>query len=91
MPDSLPTLLMTIVCLTIAVVGIIIGVLFLLHLQGLLKAIAPVNRRMEPGMVWLLFIPLFNIVWIFIVVDRIAQSIGAEYTSRGLLIEPKPT
>ena len=33
---------------------------------------------MPPANVWLLFIPIFNIVWQFIVVDKIAQSIAAE-------------
>ena len=33
---------------------------------------------MPPGQVWLLFIPLFNIVWQFIVVKKIAVSIEKE-------------
>ncbi len=54
------------------------AIFFLVTLQNTLKAISQENRRMPPGNVWLLFIPLFNIVWQFIVVDKIAQSIGAE-------------
>ena len=54
------------------------GVLFLLTLQNTLKAISPENRMMPPSNVWLMFIPLFNIVWQFIMVDKIAQSIAAE-------------
>jgi len=71
--------------------AIIIVVLFLLNIQNLLKAISPVNRKVAPGQVWLIFIPLFNIVWQFILVDRIAESIEAEYAMRGLPMERKPT
>lgn len=52
-------------------------VLFLLTLQKTLQIISPENRKM-PGNVWLMFIPLFNIVWPFIMVSRIADSIGDE-------------
>ena len=31
----------------------------------------------EPGMVWLMFIPLFNVVWHFIIVLNMAKSLGA--------------
>ena len=71
--------------------AIIIVVLFLLNIQNLLKAISPVNRKISPGQVWLMFIPLFNIVWQFILVDRVAESIEAEYAMRSLPMERKPT
>ena len=68
------------------------GIFFLLTLQNTLKAISPENRRMPPGNVWLLFIPLFNIVWQFIVVDKIAQSIATECTRLNIPVtERKPT
>jgi len=82
---------MSIVTGIFSIPAIIIVVLFLLNLQNLLKAISPENRRMTPGQVWLMFIPLFNIVWQFILVDRIAESIEAEYAMRGLPMERKPT
>lgn len=67
-------------------------IFFLLTLQNTLKAISPENRRMPPSNVWLLFIPLFNLVWQFIVVDRIAQSIGAECARLNIPVnDPKPT
>jgi hypothetical protein len=47
---------------------------------------------MPPANVWLLFIPIFNIVWQFIVVDKIAQSIGGECARLNIPVkEPKPT
>jgi hypothetical protein len=68
------------------------GIFFLLTLQNTLKAISQENRRMPPGNVWLMFIPLFNIVWQFIMVDKIAQSIGAECNRLNIPVEAvKPT
>lgn len=68
------------------------AILFMLNLQNTLKAISPENRRMPPSNVWLLFIPLFNIVWQFIVVDKIAQSIAAECSRLNIHVtENKPT
>lgn len=66
-------------------------VLFLLTLQNTLKAIAPQNRRLEPELVWLMFIPFFNLVWQFIVVIRIADSIKADLESRQIHTYDKPT
>ena len=74
------------------VLFLIPGIFFLLTLQNTLKAISDENRRMPPANVWLLFIPLFNIVWQFIVVDKIAQSIAAECARLNLPVkEDKPT
>ena len=71
--------------------AIIPYILYLLTLQNTLKAISPQNRKMQPGQVWLLLIPLFNYIWNFIVVSRISESIAAEYSSRNIQFEPKPT
>lgn len=54
------------------------AVLYLLTLQNTLKTISPESRMMEPGNVWFLLIPFFNIYWQFIVVDKLSRSIGAE-------------
>lgn len=54
------------------------AIFFLLTLQNTLKEISVENRKMPPSNVWLMLIPFFNIVWQFIMVDKIAQSIGAE-------------
>ncbi|HSN08795.1 MAG TPA: hypothetical protein VLS85_07145 [Hanamia sp.] len=68
------------------------AIFFLLTLQNTLKAISEENRKMPPANVWLMFIPLFNIVWQFIMVDRIAQSIGAECARLNIPVkEDKPT
>jgi len=46
---------------------------------------------MQPGMVWLLLIPLFNLIWIFFVATGIGKSLGAEFRRRGITNqEPYP-
>jgi Na+/phosphate symporter len=68
------------------------GIFFLLTLQNTLKVISPENRKMQPSNVWLMFIPLFNIIWQFIMVDRIAQSISAECVKLNIAVkQTKPT
>ncbi len=68
------------------------AILFLLSLQNTLKVISQENRRMPPGNVWLLFVPFFNFIWQFIVVDKIAQSIAAECARLHIPVkEDKPT
>ena len=57
-------------------------VFFLIAQQNTLKVIKPQNRRMRPGEVWLQLIPLFNLVWQFIVVARISDSIRNEINDR---------
>jgi hypothetical protein len=54
-------------------------IFFLLTLQNTLLKISTENRKMKPSETWLLLILLFNIVWQFIVVNRIADSLAAEF------------
>ena len=60
---------------------VIPAVLFLITQQKTLKAIQISNRSMSPGMVWLQCIPLFGLIWQFIVVSRISNSITNEFAS----------
>jgi hypothetical protein len=65
--------------------GIIaLAVMYLLNLQNLLKEIDPANRKVEPGNVWLMLIPLFNIVYPFILYPNISDSLKKEFESRGI-------
>ncbi|MEO8820442.1 MAG: hypothetical protein ABI267_05700 [Ginsengibacter sp.] len=68
------------------------AIFFLLTLQKTLETISPENRKMPPSNVWLMFIPLFNIVWQFIIVDKISQSLAAECARLNIPTkDPKPT
>ncbi|MGZ4056226.1 MAG: DUF4328 domain-containing protein [Bacteroidia bacterium] len=67
-----------------AIIGIVVMVLYLLTLQNALKAISPENQKMPPGQVWLALIPLFGLVWQFIIVNRMADSLKAEFAKRNI-------
>jgi hypothetical protein len=77
----------------LVVVAVIFGIslipmiFFLLTLQNTLNAISFENRKMEPSLVWLSLIPLFGLVWQFIIVDRMAGSLQAEFAKRGMATE----
>ena len=62
----------------IVAIFLIPTIFYLLTLQKALQAVSVENRRMPPGQVWLSLIPLFNLVWMFIVVNKIAESFAAE-------------
>ncbi len=67
-------------------------IFFLRSLQNILKIISPENRRMSPSTVWLILIPVFGVLWQFMVVSKIADSIKAEYTRFNILVnESRPT
>jgi hypothetical protein len=76
--------------LILCAVALIPAIFYMLTLQKALNRCAPENRAMAPGMVWLLFIPLFNIIWHFFVVLNMAKSLGAEFQKRGIAEEPEP-
>jgi hypothetical protein len=66
------------------VIGLVIAILYLITLFNVLNAVAPANRKLEPGLVFLLLIPLFNLVWNFIVIGKLRDSLQAEYAARDL-------
>lgn len=72
----------------LVIVGIAIGLIpqifYLLTLQKTLNEVSPQNQKLPPGQVWLILIPLFGLVWSFIVVNRMADSLKAEFISRGI-------
>jgi hypothetical protein len=52
--------------------------------EQLLSRVSPRNRLMEPGMVWLMLIPCFNIVWQFFIVTRVPGSLRNEFRDHNL-------
>jgi hypothetical protein len=66
-------------------------IFYLLTLMNTLNLVSVKNRKMEPGMVWLILIPLFGIVWQFIVVNNIADSLRDEFKERNINVgEERP-
>ena len=65
---------------------------YLMTLQRTLQVIIPENRRMPPWQVWLLLIPFFNLIWQFVVVNKISHSIRRECERLNIsTIQEKPT
>jgi hypothetical protein len=60
------------------------AILYILTLQKTLNKCAETSRTMQPGMVWLLLVPIFNLIWHFLVVMGIAKSLGNEFSRRGI-------
>lgn len=65
------------------IVIIILYVFYLKNLQDLLNEVSPGNRQVPPSNVWLMFIPLFNIVYRFILYPKISDSLLIEFEDRG--------
>lgn len=62
---------------------ITVAVLYLKNLQDTLKECDVKNQQVPPGNVWLMFIPLFNIIYPFILYPKISESLKSEFESRG--------
>jgi hypothetical protein len=72
--------------------GILVaGIFYLITLQNALKAVSPKNRKMEPGTVWVMLVPLLNTVFIFFIVEAIGASFKREYERYGVIKMNKPT
>src|SRR4051794_40805616 len=67
-----------IVIFAVTVVLLVIYAIFLLTLHRALHRCRPEYRAMTPGLVWLNMIPLFSTFWIFLTVNRIADSLRDE-------------
>lgn len=76
-PDALAALLgggclvAILVCVGIAFIPLIF---YCLSMQKALNLAGRENRAMEPGLVWLLFIPVFHLVWHFFVVKNVSDA-----------------
>ena len=62
--------------------AVVVFVFYLKNLQDMLRECDPVNRQVPPGNVWLMFIPLFNIVYGFILYPKISETLRREFEYR---------
>lgn len=67
----------------VLVVMLIINAVICWLVSGVLKRVPAEHRKMEPGLVWLLMIPCFPIVWNFFVFQRIPDSLKSYFDSIG--------
>ena len=70
--------------LVVLAVALAILILYLRTLSTALSHCRSRNRTMEPGQVWLNLIPCWNIVWQFVTVARVAESLSNEFEDRGM-------
>src|SRR4029079_5490802 len=73
-----------VIILVALAIGITIQVFYLLTMSRCYSRIAPRNRRMEPGLVWLNLIPGCANIWICFTTIRLADSLQAEFRWRRL-------
>src|SRR4051812_14601753 len=75
------------VIVTAAIVGLLItlaiNIVISALLYGCFNRIPPQHRTLEPGLVWLLLIPLVPIVWNFFVFQRLPESYQRYFHSIG--------
>ena len=70
--------------LIIAIIVIVVSIFYLLNLQNLMKSIKEENREVSPGNVWLMLIPVFSLIYAFILYPKISASVKKELESRGM-------
>lgn len=58
-------------------------VVWCLGMDRALRACDFSSRRIQPGQSFLIFIPLFGLVWQFIMVNKVSDSLAGEYHLRG--------
>jgi len=59
-------------------------IFFVMTVRKNLSLIELKNRNMEPNLVWLALIPLFNIVWNFFIVNAVRDSNKKEFQTRNI-------
>jgi len=78
-------------CLIFALLGLVIGiaiaVFYILTMQKALNLAGERHQKMQPGMVWLMLIPLFNLVWHFFVVKNVSESIKSWAAEKGAKVD----
>jgi hypothetical protein len=81
---NLPKTTEYIVLLLLLLAFLIVAVLFLLYQQSIISLIRPENRLLSPVQVWWQLVPLFGLVWQFVVISRLSKSIERELKAPAL-------
>jgi hypothetical protein len=64
-------------------ISVAIAVVICLIIYKSFSALPQEHRKLEPGLVWLLLIPCFNVIWNFIVFLKLSDSYCAYFESVG--------
>lgn len=78
------------VILLVLVGSIVASVFYCLTLYRALARVDASRQKMTPGLVWLNFIPLFNLGWHFYTVTTVADSLAAEFYARSIPDQGRP-
>ncbi|WP_257311064.1 hypothetical protein [Geothrix fuzhouensis] len=70
-----------------AAIGIAIAIFYILTMQKALNLAGERHQKMNPSMVWLMLIPLFNLVWHFFVVKNVSDSIKSWAAENGKSVD----
>ncbi|HTL81326.1 MAG TPA: hypothetical protein VL651_06465 [Bacteroidia bacterium] len=73
--------------LCVLLVGIVLQIFYLLTLQRTMELVHPQLRKMSPGQVWMVFIPIFGLIWNFMMVGYIADSLRDEFRARNVRVD----
>ncbi|NLP06553.1 hypothetical protein GX411_11485 [Candidatus Fermentibacteria bacterium] len=57
-------------------------IFYLISMQRAIGRCSPQARAMSPGLVWLGLIPLFYLIWDFVIVVTVSKSVSDEFTAR---------
>jgi hypothetical protein len=60
---------------------------YVITLQKTIKEVSIENRQIQPNQIWFALIPLFGLIWQFIMVNKIALSLQAEFKKRNINIK----
>ncbi len=74
----------------VALILLVILFFFYRVLYRTFLLIKPENRKLPAYTVWLLFLPGFNIVWLFVVVGALTDSLAKELESRNYEVPRQP-
>ena len=74
----------------LVIIGGVTSIVFYhITIQKLLDQCSEENRQMKSSLVWLNWIPIFNLGWQFYVYIKVRDSLKLEFESRGLSSEDK--
>jgi hypothetical protein len=68
-------------CIFVVVLLIAVGLLFLIYKAA--KTVPQDHRQIDPPMVWLMLIPLFNVYWAFVALPAVSRGLRAARTAVG--------
>ncbi len=72
-------------------IGLIVSAVIAYLLSSCYAVIPAEHREMEPGMCWLLLIPIFSLFWNFKVYLGLSDSFASAFRARGEELEPAET